>query len=356
MFRRYFYIIATIITVIFSACDGEDDPAIVEEDGPISFLANSGWKDGRGNGTRANSLWDTTPKADDPAWLYVEVTDKTGNPADPAYFLVRPDGTRPDPDVPEGYTDYHGVYLGEPGSWEEQKKIPYSRGEAKDLTFTAYYYTEGGNAPTEDSKMKKWTESDIPAFGTKDFISSDATKYLTPVEDKVYRDHIIFDLKHRTALLRLSFKVDEKYDKIRTIVLRNVSVSVKAAETTKLGETELTLTNSESLDGSLGLELSTTEAFYACAYIKPNALDPADSWTFKCTYDIYDKDEVTSSNLTRKNVTATNTVTLSNLPAPQGKSKITFFEEGYYYDLNITINPDYLYVLSEHDNKHITIE
>lgn len=353
MFRRYFYIIATIITVIFSACDGEDDPAIVEEDGPISFLANSGWKDGRGNGTRANSLWDTTPKADDPAWLYVEVKDKDGQPADPASFLVKQDDTRPDPAVPEGYTDYHGVYLGEPGSWEEQKKIPYSRGEAKDYIFSAYYYTET-EAPTGEAIKSKFL--DIPVFGTKDFISSEETGYPTTIGSDVYRDHIIFDLKHRTALLRLSFKVDEKYNKIRTIVLRKVTVSVKAAETTKLSETEFTLSNSTTLDGSPGLELSTTEAFYACAYIKPGELNPAGSWTFKCTYDIYDKDEVTSSHLTRKNVTATNTVTLSNLPAPQGKSKISSFEEGYYYDLNITINPDYLYVLSEHDNKHIKIE
>lgn len=64
---------------------------------------------------------------------------------------------------------------------------------------------------------------------------------------------------------------------------------------------------------------------------------------------------VEESDLTRKGVVAKNTFTLNNVFSGSPAVKVTEIQAGYYYDLNVTLNPDYLYVLAEHDNKHITI-
>lgn len=72
--------------------------------------------------------------------------------------------------------------------------------------------------------------------------------------------------------------------------------------------------------------------------------------------DSYDYDATISANaahLTRSGIAVRNTFTLNQLALSDSPVEI---QAGKYYDLRVTLNPDYLYVLSEHDNKHITIE
>lgn len=346
--KKHLFIAFVLAAPFFVSCSDDDVVVPGGDDSPISFSARSEWKDGRsGDGTRATiapSLkTPTSPEV--PEWLFVTAQDENGTAADPAMFLVKPDPeNKPDPDDPAGYTDYHGFYLLESGVWKKQKKMSYSRGVAKNLKFTAYYYSENG-VPGSEPKATSQINT-IADISSKDMMSSDLTSFPGTTGDTEYRDHILFELKHRTAMLRLHFAVDQKYDKIRSIVLRSV----------KINSVLLTITETKELPSSSeeqGMLLKTSSQLFAIAFVNPKTIKATETLTFDCTYDIYDKDEIGADHCTRKAVTATNRVKLSSLPS----STITELSAGYYYDLNITIDPDYLYVLSEHDNKqHLKIE
>lgn len=346
--KKYLYLAFVLVAPFFVSCSDDDVVVPADDDSPITFSARSEWKDGRsGDGTRATiapSLkTPTSPEV--PEWLFVTAQDENGTAADPAMFLVKPDPeNKPDPDDPAGYTDYHGFYLLESGVWKQQKKMSYSRGVAKNLKFTAYYYSENG-VPGSEPKAKSQINT-IEDISSKDVMSSELTSFPGTANGTEYRDHILFVLKHRTAMLRLYFAVDSKYDKIRSIVLRSVTIN----------SVPLTITETEELplsSGEQGMLLKTDVQLFAVAFVNPEKIKATETITFDCTYDIYDKDEIGADHCTRKAVTATNEVKLSTLPAP----KITELKAGYYYDLTITIDPDYLYVLSEHDNKqHLKIE
>jgi hypothetical protein len=66
-------------------------------------------------------------------------------------------------------------------------------------------------------------------------------------------------------------------------------------------------------------------------------------------YDVYD----TKGNLIRKDCKATNTMELKDLLTEQTEAK-----RGWRYQVNLNINPTYLYVLSEPDldNPTVTVE
>lgn len=155
--------------------------------------------------------------------------------------------------------------------------------------------------------------------------------------------HLQFTFHHTKALVRFLFKVDAKYDKIRCIKVKDVTFKKKNGD-------PMTVLMKEG-----GLVLNTTAL--QCAgycYIDPKDITAGDDIQLTCAYDIYDKDSSDdSSHITRENVKATNSLQFKML---KGGTPVTAIKAGYYYDLNITINPDYLYVLSEHDNKHITID
>lgn len=161
--------------------------------------------------------------------------------------------------------------------------------------------------------------------------------------------HLKLTLHHTKALLRFAFKVDPRYDKVRYIVVKGVKINGNSCTTVpKVINT-------------------TTLQAVSYMYINPSAVDAditSPPMQIECTYDIYEKDAIFPSNvvtdgditanaahLTRKDIVAKNSFTLDYLK----DSKVSSIQAGYYYDLKVTLNPDYLYVLSEHDNKHITI-
>ena len=322
-----------------------------DADAPIAFSAKSGWKAGRDAGSRAidPSLLTTPPTTPAPAWLYVTAQMLDGTDADPAAFLVKPDDSRkPDPDDPAGYTDLHGFYLLEDGVWTEQNKFAFSRGDAKNMQFHAYYYCEDGAPgaePADDAAITRLTSAPVAISGCDQMATSETSTYPASSGGNELRDHILFELKHLTAMLRLSFAVEEHYSQIRSIVLRSGSID----------GTLLTCCQDEELpEGSsqLGMLLTGTQQVFACAFVNPAEVHATDLMTISCTYDIYDKDDISDGHCTRQGVVATNRVRLSASPI-----SIASLQTGYYYDLNVTIDPDYLYVLSEHDNKqHLTIQ
>lgn len=148
-------------------------------------------------------------------------------------------------------------------------------------------------------------------------------------------NHIQFTLHHTKALLRFAFKVDGNYDKIRQVKVTGISLN---------GSTCTIVDN----------VLSSANQIIAYSYIDPTVVTTSYENTIRCTYNIYDKDGVTDEHITRKDVIAENKFKLNSLK--DNSSPVTVIRAGYYYDLNITLNPDYLYVLSDHDNKHMTIE
>lgn len=149
-------------------------------------------------------------------------------------------------------------------------------------------------------------------------------------------DHLQFTLHHTKALLRFAFKVSDKYSKVRYIRVTDI----------QLNDSPCPLADKV---------LTTDDQFIAYAYVDPTIVTTSSLNTIECTYDIYDRDAASASHLTRKDVVARNTFTLNSLK-DAGGSPVATITPGYYYDLRVTLNPDYLYVLSEHDNKHITIE
>lgn len=158
--------------------------------------------------------------------------------------------------------------------------------------------------------------------GTGDLLTGTADK------DCIRGRHFLLSLHHTQALLRFAFRVVDKYDAIRLIKIKDM----------QLNGTSCTL-----VDNVLGTE----RQLIGYTYVNPQA----DTYTFSSTFDIYDKHGVTPDHLVKADVTASNTFTLG-----KAGSHIPALNAGYYYDLNITLNPDSLGLLSDHDNGHLTIE
>lgn len=155
--------------------------------------------------------------------------------------------------------------------------------------------------------------------------------------------HMQLTLHHTKALVRFGFKVAEKYDKVRYVRIIGIKLN-------------------NSIDCHIVKHVLTTDGtMIAYAYIDPKEIDWLDGDTeVSCTYNIYDKDssqdayDATDNHLTRKAVTAKNAFKFGNLK--KNGVSVSKIEAGYYYDVMVTINPDYLYVLAEHDDKHMKIE
>lgn len=213
-------------------------------------------------------------------------------------------------------------------------------------------------ASTTVSNPKLW--KNIPAFGFCDYLYSRKAPIDIASDNK--SAHVLFDLKHYTAMLRLFYGYSSKYAKVRNIVLRQVKISslngTKKVNTLDLAERARFTT----IDGAPGFHLSTSSKAFGYLYVNPDndKILVSTKLLLECTYDIYDDEafdsdgnpiaDDISAHRTRKNVTAVSSAfTLKS-------ASITKLESGKYYDLSVTINPDYLYVLSEHDDKAVTVK
>ena len=169
-------------------------------------------------------------------------------------------------------------------------------------------------------------------------VSSD--EYLIATGDGSYyfdrsKSHLFFTMSHVQAMLRFCFKVSEKYSRIRQVKVKDVKVN---SVDTRL----------RSAGGFLLMKESSCESV---CFVNPAVIRKDGKFTLSCTYDIYDKDEVGVEHLVRDDETATNDITVG-----KSGSSIASIQAGRYYTFNITINPDSLHVLSDHDNKHMIVE
>ena len=365
-----------------------------------------------------NSIWMEVSNRDVSSTYTFMLDDfeaTTTEKAHPQHFIIaKGDFKKPGvtDDVPTGWLDYHNQFLimNYGVDANVSPKPFYKKSEMKSFVINAFWpwKREVDNTAnpvvdfpatptpfaTVDGKLTKprpWSNADVSTFGKCDFMYDHIAD--AESEGRIEGHHLKLQMKHAMAMLRLYFLVDANYDKVRKIVLRKVKIK-------KIGSNvvdyEFALNASQPIDNSLaeasGFLLTTTPQFYACSYMKPKLGDDdlanmlgieADAWnsnavsnntpiTLECTYDIYENDIVEgldpnaegdkdalaaaldndlSTHCTRRNVTATNTTTLK---MAFNNSSVDI-KAGHYYDLKITINPEYLYVLAEHDNKHIVV-
>lgn len=182
--------------------------------------------------------------------------------------------------------------------------------------------------------------------------------------------YLLFD--HLYAALSFSIRVHSDYAALRTIKLKELQVETSAGDEPTTEKTCITITLNKTLDGSDPIEsivftpkgaamsaatvfassagelLSMTPSVYQCQFM-PRGITKI---KLTSTYDVYDKnpsDGHPEGNLLRKDCKATNTFSLSLF------DQQTEFLRGRRYTINLTIQPTYLYVLSEPDLNSPTV-
>ena len=295
-----YYILAIITALLVGACT--DD--IVQEPADVDFCIRAAWQNGLdGSTTRALSATDLLASgtgdiaistADYPDAIDVHCSDGTNFTLSKGTALC---------------TDHNEYWQYTPSIIYKDKKI-----EHDNLNFTF-------SATIDDG----------------DVLTGTADKTCISPKTTTNQRHMQVTLHHTKALLRFAFKVAESYDKIRYIKVTGI----------KLNDADCYVKD---------VVLNASGQLIAYAYIDPTVVTTTYENTLQCTYNIYDKDAATDEHLTRKDVVAQNTFTLDKIVFSSSVAEDQKIKPGYYYDLNVTLNPDYLYVLSEHDNKHLTIE
>jgi hypothetical protein len=173
---------------------------------------------------------------------------------------------------------------------------------------------------------------------------------------------LLFD--HLYAALRVQMKVHADYAKVRKIKLKSLKLgTTQVGDATTKQKTDITISlqandgstspitdiaydksgNYPVIDGGLefwsnasGYEL-TTDFQPFIGHFMPSGIT---KFTLISTYDVYDK----KGNLIREDCEAKNSVLLSELFTDQTETK-----RGKRYTVNMTIQPTYLYMLSEPD-------
>lgn len=291
--------------------------------------------------------------------------------------------------APTGFTAYTldkttnmGVYMLLPENLASPKleRITYNSSTGKwnayfevtaDKTYTVYGYmpktgemnstltsiTDNGDTLTTltITGIKPVTTDDICIItgvkGTDDGLKEGQFSWYTPVGVKTYYIHLLMDHLYAAAQFRL--KIDAEYAQLRTIKLKtmtlstdkdsvNATISLTHNTTGVSPITGVTYTPSgtssttEIYNSDEGTALDKTIPLSINACFAPGL---SNNLTLVTTYDVYDS----KGNLIRQGCTATNK--LPNLNAVRGQRVL----------LNMTVNPTYLYVLSDPDLDNPTI-
>jgi len=196
----------------------------------------------------------------------------------------------------------------------------------------------------------------VPPLVRGDF-AYDADPIPTSATGKANYVYLLLD--HIYAALRVSMRVEGKYHALRTIKLKKLELATMAGDVATNKKTDATVTLVKT-DGSSpitnvvftprgeevgsdpvfsstdGLELTTDYSDYLSHFMPVGVT----KLILTSTYDVYDK----KNNLVRENAKATNTMVLNELFTGQ-----TTALRGRRYNVNLTIHPTYLYVMSDPD-------
>lgn len=181
------------------------------------------------------------------------------------------------------------------------------------------------------------------------------------------KDYVFLLFDHLYAALRIQMKVHADYAKLRTIKLKSLQLDTQAGDIKTTKKTtitiklkandgsaspieELTFTpTGEQIDGGLEFwsstygEQLTTDFKPFIGHFMPSGITKL---ILTSTYDVYD----TKDNLIRQGCKATNTMVLQDLLTDQFET-----ERGKRYTINMTIQPTYIYMLSEPDLDNPTV-
>lgn len=181
------------------------------------------------------------------------------------------------------------------------------------------------------------------------------------------KDFVFLLFDHLYAALRVRMRVHSDYSKLRTIKLKSLQLDTQAGEHKTTKKTTITIKlkandgssspietltftpTGEAING--GLEFwSSTNGEQLTNDFKPfiGHFMPSGITRLSLTsiYDVYD----TKGNLIRQDCKVTNSVLLSELFTDQLET-----ERGKRYTINMTIQPTYLYMLSEPDLDNPTV-
>lgn len=181
------------------------------------------------------------------------------------------------------------------------------------------------------------------------------------------KDFVFLLFDHLYAALRIQMKVHADYAKLRTIKLKSLQLDTQAGDIKTTKKTTITIKlkandgsaspietltftpTGEEIDGGLEFwsstygEQLTTDFKPFIGHFMPSGITKL---ILTSTYDVYDRKD----NLIRQSCKATNTMVLKDLLTEQ-----TVTERGKRYTINMTIQPTYLYMLSEPDLNNPTV-
>lgn len=227
------------------------------------------------------------------------------------------------------------------------------------------------DTPTYSDTYDDGTDTRINRLKAGDFQFYLDTR-TTTVEGKklIYPNYLFFLFDHLYSALSISMKVQSNYHALRKIKLKALYLRTKTTSGTISEKTDVTITLEKNNDGAnpitnitytpsvdetksdsiiyrnnAGFPLTTTYSSFV-GHFMPQGVS---TLILTSLYDVYD----TKGNLIRKDCKATNTMELNELLTGQTEAK-----RGYKYQVNMNINPTYLYVLSEPDldNPTVTVE
>ena len=181
------------------------------------------------------------------------------------------------------------------------------------------------------------------------------------------KDYVFLLFDHLYAALRVRMRVHDDYAVLRTIKLKSLKLNTQAGEQKTTKKTTITIKlkandgssspietltftpTGEEIDGGLEFwsstygEQLTTDFKPFIGHFMPSGITKL---ILTSTYDVYDR----KGNLIRQNCEATNTMVLKDLLTDQSET-----ERGKRYTINMTIQPTYLYMLSEPDLDNPTV-
>ena len=187
-------------------------------------------------------------------------------------------------------------------------------------------------------------------------------------------NHVFLLFDHLYSALNFKIKVEEKYNALRRIYLKQMALIPYNGTSVFSDKTNVTVTLASNTEGAspitsvtytpvgggstnpqplfqsqdnIGYELKTTETFIRGCFAPQGITE----FTLRSTYDVYDR----YGNLIRKDCVADNKINLAQVFVQAQES---YLKRGTMYSINMTIRPTYLYMLSEPDldNPTITIE
>ena len=291
---------------------------------------------------------------------------------------------------PTGFTAYTpdkrttmGIYMLLPSDWAspedspEEKSITYSDKwhayfeVAADKTYTVYGYmpktgdmgstltkTTADAATLNITGIKPVTTDDVCIItGVKDTnvgLKEGQFSWSWPIttSEDSYKIHILMDHLYAGALFNL--KIDADYALLRTIKLKTMTLRTECKSVNATISLTHNTTGASPISGVVFDPSGSSEDFLVFNSDAGTALDKdtpvvinacfaptlSNNLTLVTTYDVYDS----KGNLIRQNCTATNK--LPNLEAVRAQR----------VQVNMTVNPTYLYVLSEPDLDNPTIK